>query len=175
MTYEPWPRLEKPTRAKIAALGAAAWIATVPAGFVGLMIFGFHGRLEEMDWDERLALHTLPLLPLILALLGLACFLCFTRRGLLIVKALAALAILDAVLLVFSFQSMNRPDPSFVRSVTLPAPPVSASGPVTGVAGPTRVSIACSATGDECWTTRLEGGRVVSRERSTGSRRPPRP
>jgi hypothetical protein len=176
MSYEPWPRLEKRTRLGIIALGAGAWLALVPAGSAGLMIFGFHKRIEEMDWDELVALHTLPLLPLLLLLLGLACFLCFTRRGLLIVQALAALAVLDLILLLVSFHSMNRPDPRYARPTALPPPLPPTSNQVTVLPGSVLVGIACSATSDECWTTRYEDGKMVSRERSTGNgRSPPAP
>ena len=116
MSYDPWPPLEKRVRLRVLTLGAAAWLAAVPAGFAGLMIFGFHKRIEEMRWDELTALLALPLLPLLLVLLGLACFLCFTRRGLLIVRALLAAAIVDALLLAAAFHWMYRPEPSIDRS-----------------------------------------------------------
>ncbi|HEX8125857.1 MAG TPA: hypothetical protein VF548_09775 [Allosphingosinicella sp.] len=106
MSYDAWPPLEKRTRLRVLALGAAAWLAAVPAGFAGLMVFGFHKSVEEMKWFELTALLALPLLPLLLALLGLSCFLSFSRRGLLIVKALLAAVVADAVLLVAAFQSM---------------------------------------------------------------------
>jgi hypothetical protein len=169
MSYEPWPRLEKRTRLMIAAFGALAWLAAVPAGFTVLLMFGFHGRLDA--WDERVALIAIPLLPLLLFLLGLACFLCFSRRGLLIVRALAAASALDFVLLAVSFYSMTRPTPLPPGLIT-PAPPVTNRVMEAGP-GPVQVGIACSATSNECWTIRYENGREVSRKRSTGSR--PRP
>jgi hypothetical protein len=174
MSYEPWPRLERPTRLTVIALGAAAWLALVPAaGFAFLAAFGFHGRIETMDWDEFIALHALPFLPLLLLLLGLACFLCFTRRGLLIVQALAFLWVLDAGLLFFSFRSMTRPDPYIARPVpqALPALPTTDAKGMKALPESVQVGIACSATSDECWTIRYEDGREVSRERSTGNRR----
>ncbi|HEX8449767.1 MAG TPA: hypothetical protein VF652_09280 [Allosphingosinicella sp.] len=116
MSYNPWPPLERRTRLGILTLGAASWLAAVPAGLAGLMVFGFHKSVDEMRWYELTALLTLPLLPLLLALLGLACFLCFTRRGLLIVRALLAAVIVDALLLAAAFHWMYRPEPSIDRS-----------------------------------------------------------
>jgi hypothetical protein len=169
MSHEPRPRLERRTRLGIAALGAVAWLAAMPAGFAGLTALGFHGPMRDHDWDDIVALFALPMLPLLLLLLGLACFLCFTRRGLLIVEALAALFILDSGLLAASSYSMGRPKPLPPGLVTAVAP-----GPrrmTERVSGPARVAVACSATGAECWTIRTENGREVSRKRLEAPRR----
>jgi hypothetical protein len=149
MSYDPWPPLEKRVRLRVLTLGAAAWLAAVPAGFAGLMIFGFHKRIEEMRWDELTALLALPLLPLLLVLLGLACLLCFSRRGLLMVKALSAAVVVDAALLVAAFHWMYRPEPSIDRSWRPPGGSA-AYRPAQTDPVPVRTAVAASAAGCPC-------------------------
>lgn len=169
MSYEPWPRLDKRARLKFAALGALAWLAVVPAGIAGLLTFGFHGPMNRV-WGEAVAMYAVPLLLLLLALLGLACFLCFNRAVLLVVKALAAAILLDILLLAAASHSANSPARPPLARTSIPHP--SMTGPMRAVAGPgpVQVGIACSATSGECWTIRYENGREVSRERSTATR-----
>jgi hypothetical protein len=113
------------------------------------MVFGFHKSVEEMRWYELAALLALPLLPLLLALLGLACFLSSTRRGLLIVTALLAAVTVDAVLLVAAFHSMYRPEPSLDRSWRPPGGSA-AYRPAKGARAPVRAAVAASAAGCPC-------------------------
>lgn len=150
-------RLQPLTRSGMMLAGFALLLLAWPIGFGAMVIAGGgHGSPFDSNWIEAAFGVTMLAIPVLMIIIGIACLAATTRGRMRVAGMLALLIPVDLAAAVVTMQLAMRPD-SVVAYPVQPTPDLSRPAAAVG-GGPTIVSIACSAAGDECVTTTTEHG-----------------